>query len=377
MTPSQLVEDSVAERVDLEFKLTLPDRSDRGRFEFLKDVSALANSGGGSIFFGIAENAGIATSVVPATGETFDDCSRRLGQILDSGVEPRLAGITFVPFEMGDGIVLQVRVPPSFSAPHRVNVNNRSAFFIRNNTHTAEMSVDQLRTAFTRTGVLIDLAKAYWLDDVSNTVQRKTWRPLADGPFCRMLMAPLSAFSGASNIDVQRVYGDYTRFMFYDWGGASRSFNLDGLIVHPGNTENLRYFTEVHRTGIVKTYRSASHYFNDTPVIPSETMAQFIRESLTRFAEFVRDYEVAGPYVVFSAILGVTGYQFGVGNRMMLFEPLIADRDSLLLPEQFIDRPLIEVSNDISRQLSDILWQAFGLPSCNLYNAEGDWSPTR
>ena len=89
-TLSRLVSDRVDEGPTLEFKETLPDRTDRGIVEFLKDVGGMANSFGGDIVYGIREADGVAAEISPIQGETYDDASRRLGQMLDSGIEPRL-----------------------------------------------------------------------------------------------------------------------------------------------------------------------------------------------------------------------------------------------------------------------------------------------
>ena len=50
-----LVTEGTREGTQLEFKLTLPGGTDDEKREFLKDVSAMANSQGGDIIYGIGE----------------------------------------------------------------------------------------------------------------------------------------------------------------------------------------------------------------------------------------------------------------------------------------------------------------------------------
>ena len=132
-SPEELIRDAVSEGPQLEFKRDLPEKSDKGRFEFLKDVTALANSSGGIIYFGVYERDSVASAICPLKNEPFDDAQVRLGQILDSGVQPRLSFLEYKKFEQGEGYVLALRVPLTFSGPYRLNVTNRSAFYLRNN----------------------------------------------------------------------------------------------------------------------------------------------------------------------------------------------------------------------------------------------------
>src|SRR6267378_4507497 len=84
-----------SESQTLDFKQTLPGSSDRERSEFLKDICALANADGGDLVYGITEAAGQATAPDPITGEAPDAAKRRLAQVADAGLEPRVVGLQF------------------------------------------------------------------------------------------------------------------------------------------------------------------------------------------------------------------------------------------------------------------------------------------
>src|SRR6186713_1131863 len=150
----------------LDFKRDLPGISEEGREkdkkEFLKDVCAFANSDGGDLVYGIAEEHGMAKEPVPITAENFDDAKRRLGQILEAGLEPRVPGLLFHQIPVAGGYVLLVRVPASFDGPHRFSSNNREKQFVmRNHTHTSELNYAQLRAAFDRTATLAERARTF------------------------------------------------------------------------------------------------------------------------------------------------------------------------------------------------------------------------
>ncbi len=52
----RLVDEGRREDIQLEFKQALPGNSDDGKKEFLKDVTAMSNSSGGDIIYGIRED---------------------------------------------------------------------------------------------------------------------------------------------------------------------------------------------------------------------------------------------------------------------------------------------------------------------------------
>lgn len=342
LDPQVLVRDALPESAAVEFKRDLPGNGDRDRYEFLKDVCAFANSGGGLIYYGVVEEQGAAAALVPISGQSFDDVVRRLGQILDAGIEPRLPGVEFKRFDDDNGFILGIRVPPSFNAPHRFSHNGHSKFVLRNNTHNTEMTFDQLRQAFNRTGSLIEEAKRDWERDWTKVAQRKTWKPLPDGPMALIQFVPLASLENPALIDVQKVYEDYASFMFSSWGGASNTFNLDGVLFYQSRDETFPFLTQVHRTGKVEALRTAGTIFDEEKIIPSQSIAEFFREAITKFSAFAAKYEIPAPYVINSALLEVQDYRLGLQNRFYFVETLLADRKHLVLPSLYFESSFSE-----------------------------------
>src|SRR5580698_4499484 len=124
---NQVCREQWDESSTLEFKALIPQPSpdDKPKQEFLKDIAALANAGGGDIIYGIGELNGKANGLVPIqeAANPVDGTRRRLGQWLESGVELRIGGLNMhpVPLTSGD-YILVVRIPPSFQRPHRSRV---------------------------------------------------------------------------------------------------------------------------------------------------------------------------------------------------------------------------------------------------------------
>ena len=87
---------------------------------FVKEISSLANTRGGLMLVGIAEQDGAATGFAPLTGSA-DDELRRLATRVQTGIMPPIPGVLVraIPLATG-GIVVAFHVPASRQRPHRV-----------------------------------------------------------------------------------------------------------------------------------------------------------------------------------------------------------------------------------------------------------------
>lgn len=99
------VEQQVEETANLDWKSQLPltasRRADRRqkeeeRYEFAKEITAMANSGGGMIIYGVSEttarNRDAAGEIVKDLKDTSDD-SKRMHQVAFSAIHPPVSGL--------------------------------------------------------------------------------------------------------------------------------------------------------------------------------------------------------------------------------------------------------------------------------------------
>lgn len=360
----------------LDFKRELPAKDDRGRQEFLKDVCAFANSEGGDIIFGIMEIDGGARAIAPIATEESDTAIRRLGQVLDAGIEPRIHGVRFRALKFRDGTyALLLRVPASFDGPHRFTINNASRFVVRSDTHTSDLTYEQLRMAFDRTASLAERARnfrAYRLQEIKAC---RTWKTMRKGPLCVVHILPMAAMTGRSTVDVASLYRDHAKLSFDDWGGASRSINLDGVMSFATSDEGISAYTHVFRSGAIEAVRFGGLTVDPSrKVIPSRTIAEFFRSAIETLVKQYQPMGIGGPAIIGVAFLFVEGYDFPVSKYE---NPARTDREHLVLEEVWIENlESIEAVDNIARPILDTLWQAFGEPACAYYDAKGNWSPT-
>jgi Putative DNA-binding domain len=146
---ADLVTNAVAEAYDLDFKATLYGKSDKERRDLAGDVAALANTAGGVIVLGIAEDNQARAAAAP--GVALSDAEvGRVRQVVASQVSP-LPTLDVLQLEdpqhTGHGFML-LAVPRSPMGPHAVLVNESLRFPKRNGTTTTYLSEPEVADAY-------------------------------------------------------------------------------------------------------------------------------------------------------------------------------------------------------------------------------------
>lgn len=369
----------------LEFKRDLPGASDKEKHELLKDVCAFANADGGDIVFGVEERDGSAEAIAAITSEVFDAAQRRLSQILDSGIEPRLQALQIVRVGVTGGFVLIIRVPASFSGPHCIRVNNSKRFVMRNGTSTTDLTFDQLRAAFDRTATLGERARRFLADRTKLIAERRTPKRLLAGPIRAVHLIPMGGLAGRQSPNLASLNGQgFTRFLESDWGGGRRSFNLDGMVIFPGGASDEDHYgySQIFRNGIMEAASVAGgvhqtgHGDPERQVVWATDMTKFFRERTETFISVAKDWGLVGPAILSYSLLNVEGYELAISTRYFLRQKPESDRPHLVVPELWIESLESVEIDQIVRPLLDILCQGFGQERCLDFDAiSGEYKP--
>lgn len=372
----------------LEFKREPPGMADKDKHELLKDVSALANFDGGDLVFGIEEKDGVAHALAPIRSELADALERRLVQVLDAGLEPRVQGLRWHRVELENGgYVLVLRVPASFQGPHSIKVNHSRRFVMRNGTTTSDFTFDQLRMAFDRTASLVDQARAFINARTAALTKGKGAKPLVDGPIRALHFVPLVGLAGREAPDLNRLYGDNAllgRLHENGWGGGSRMFNLDGLVAFPGGDgeDGFDGYVQAFRNGSFEAaalgggFRQMHPQMPEQLVVYSLDMTQWFRERSQTVLAVAKELGMSGPAVVSFSMLNVANAELSTDTMFSSRRPPTPDREHLAAPEVWIENLETASADEFVRPLLDTLWQGFGRPRCLDYDATtGEYKP--
>lgn len=340
------------------------------------DISALANTAGGHLIFGVQEQAGVPVDLPGLTDPNPDAVKLRLEQILGSNVEPRLphVGMKHVPLANGNWCLV-VRVPHSWAQPHAVVRDQSRKFWARHSSGNFVMDVGQLRTAFTLSANVEERIRDF-------RIQRLNLLQAAEERTARVVfhLIPLTAFTSEVRFDLaplQNSGGHYDQLI--RWGHTSR-YTLDGLLYRhsPGADQvpqgNYALFfrngsveaveTEYVRQGAEKPERFAG-FNHDRRLV----------DHLGRLLAAQKTLGVEPPIFVLLTLVGVKGWKVWVDTFWNeVRDPHPIDRDILPLSAAILE----SFSTPPELVLRDILhefWQASGWPQCFSYDPDGNWKP--
>ena len=197
----RLIVSETSEGKTLEFKRDLPGRDSSARHEFLSDVCAFANVSGGDLIFGIDEDGeGVAKSIVGQAVNPDVECLR-LQDIVLNGIEPRLTGVHAHAVPVSDGKhVFVVRVPQSWSPPHRVTTNNH--FFMREGRRKRQLNVPEIRGEVIRSEGLRDRIRTFRADRIGKIIGGETPVPLFQGTVEVLHVLPVQTLLSNAPVDV-------------------------------------------------------------------------------------------------------------------------------------------------------------------------------
>jgi hypothetical protein len=144
------IERKLPEGRHLDYKAALSGNGwDNQAREFLKDVTAFANAGGGHLLIGVKEpdEKLSASEQMIGLDDGFNVASK-LENLSTSSIDPRISGLLIRPIEFnGKNSIIVVRVPPSLSRPHMAVHGKHRGFYIRHTEKSTPMSTHEIREA--------------------------------------------------------------------------------------------------------------------------------------------------------------------------------------------------------------------------------------
>lgn len=353
-----MVEAGAAERIDLEFKAVPWDRSPAGRKEALKDITALANTRGGLILVGVAEEKNAASGLLPLTSADAESERGRVNDLIRAGVEPRLYGVEIGAVPVGGGVILAIAVARSPSRPHRVTSDNSNRFWLRNSTSAYEANVSDLRNLFLQSAEITERAERY---------HRERLGPVRAGDIVDNLstergsiilhIIPADAFSATTIVDPRRAYELQGKFRPIGQPDFTPRFTFDGFLNLRGG-DVCHGYTLVRRDGIVEAIKVGLASRED--LLPAYAVESKIVGAVHLYAQGLIAAGVVPPLYVFVTLEGA-------GGRHVVYDThqddagVAISREDLHLPVAVVESAeTLESVSTAFRAAFDALWNAGG-----------------
>jgi schlafen family protein len=371
-----LVDDAVAEGRSLEFKESV-GTNDEAKREFLYDVSSFANGPGGDLLLGVKEEDGVATALPGLPAAQADTTILRLENLLRDGIEPRIPAVRMRPVAIdADKIVLVIRVPRSWSAPHMVTFQGLSRFYSRHSAGKYRLDVREIRAAFAASEGPRTFVRSFRSERLARLVADEGPVALLPNPKTVLHIIPLSASDPAITFDVMRLGGGAHSYFRPLYGTAwNWRINFDGVLAYAGDEEggDARSYTQVFRNGILEGVEAVlprRTCLGEKHKIPSLAFEKTLIEGLDLYAQLSGELGIAGPFAIALSLLDVRGLQMAVDARYFESGQTI-DRDNLLTGETVVDD--LPPPDQALKPHFDAVWNAAGWSGSLNYDDDGRW----
>ena len=364
----------------IDYKRDLYADTNDDKFEFRYDVVAFANTGGGDLVIGMAEENRLPVSLPGVALPDADGEMRRLSQILEYKIWPRVTGVDIHPVPLSTGnYALIVRIPATWYGPHAVERSEFAYKFPHRSVMRREwMDGSDIRRAiegsFNRTQRLRVLRNER-ISAISqgNTSSYPTNTPADIESGRRMLvlhLIPLSALDGPT-LDLSQLRGYPGVPRAFRFSEMRPGFNLDGFVTvytHGGRTSG---YVQVFRSGVLEAVDG--HIVNNDRSYIRPDHEKFLIDRLPDYILMLRNIGVRGP--LFAGVTLVNAHGVNLVPRDVDPNDLsnIGQtnlRHVLIIPEVELDslesEPAIEL-----RDTFEVIWNAFGWPRAMSYDKDG------
>jgi hypothetical protein len=292
-----------------------------------------------------------------------------------SGLEPRIPNLQTRAVPVEGGFVLIVRVPRSYTAPHRVIFGGRNRFVARSSAGKYDPNVAELRAMFAFAPELAERMRGFRFDRIARILAGDRVVPLLDECFLILHIVPFSHFDLRPTFSLAQV----NHGLFAPIGtrhAADWRVNFDGfLTLSNQNQGRHRAYIQVFRTGALEAV--ASSIARSDGGIDIGSVGHRIVDHTRMLATDLQECGVEPPLTVMASLVGMRGRVLAADfSTWPQADMQAADRDELHLAEVVLEE--IRNSNpDCAKALRptlDHLANTAGLVTSPFFDQDGDYT---
>jgi hypothetical protein len=360
---------------------------DHWKISLCEDISAFANSNGGLIVCGMREKNGVASEVSGLGVDiNLEAQVKRLHQIAANWIYPPIPGLKIEDVMLDDSdkyAAIVIKVPRSFAAPHRVELNKR--FVIRRGNEKVDMNVDELRNAFSLAIVIEERIRQFRkerLNAISHSRRFEGEIPVRMPEGLRVVIhsIPLTAFELNSVFDLVTPFQERHPDLWVAKEGffASRAFNFHGVNIGINPAANrLTGYMQVYRNGITEYVNIQERYRvkNFVAIVSVEAIEDDALYGLEKSLYVQRNLGIAPPIIVMMSLVDTSPHLLDMGIERHTGEKILSGRlpsNPLLFPDIMLFGYEQSVEY-ILKPTFDTLANTGGLECSSSYDANGNW----
>ncbi len=368
---NRLVKNKVQENKSLDYKKELKLAQDRDKKEFLFDVTAMSNTDGGCLIYGIVEgkdekgqNTGKPETIVGIEIENYDKLAQQIEDIIKGNTDPSISIIGLNPITVDGKTLLVIGISKTLGLPTMVTFNETNKFYRRRNTGKYSVDVYELNQMFMQNQILKESAEKFRLKRIKKVRAGKVFPNLAIETSFFIHIIPFS-FQNDQPLDLTNAHqmGLANIMKPMNLSGWDTMFNIDGFATWSGmGYDEIISYDQLFRNGIYEVY--TSKLFEEQTMFRTDQTKlcldglNFIPEVIKKINDgltVLNKFQVEPPFIISISMLGIKDCLIYPNQNHDFGRPFLIDE--IYLPPTLI--PTFE--SDIYKQLKptfDIIWQA-------------------
>jgi len=348
----KMIEDGAAETSTREFKERLNISNAEEKYEFLADVTAMANSIGGEIIFGVRETAD-GFEVVGVDPQDFDELILKIENIIRDHTEPRVNCIIEILKGNETKPIIIMYIEKSYKGPHRILTAKCAPFYKRNSSGKHAMDTFEIKAAYLE-GYLYEQR----IEEFVNERYILVTNELPSASSWMMLhVIPEGSFDRGSNLSMDAL--KQMKIMPQNCHGCYPRVNFDGFMNFAsaqGDYFQRGSYVQIFRNGIIESFASGVVSSIQGGLFYLEDWEVETTKHINELLSFLQVLKVSGPYFVTMALNGLKMARLKLHSHSRDY---VCDRNFLKLPTVILDPQVEDINITLSRSIRT-LRNAFG-----------------
>lgn len=378
----RLIENGIIESKILDYKREIKVGNDEEKKEFLADITAMANTEGGVIIYGIEErkdeagqNTGIAGIIVGIEAFNKDKLMQQIEDTIRSNTDPKLNNVVIRFMELDGKDILIIGLRKFVALPHMVIFKSSNRFYKRRNTGKYLVDTHELNDLFMNNFLLKERANRFVKERI-DIVRNGGYIPTLDlGGSFFLHIIPIGHM-GDNIIDLTILKN--TEFLQLKMipmhsSGWNHVFNLDGFSTYNTIDKQVYTYSQLFRDGSLEFYTSHFHKKIEKAEIYKiygPHIEELVFRSINIAFEIYKEFSIEPPYAVFTNMFDTAKGVLTVDHRMISFINNLIARNSIHLPSVVLNSTEVDLWAAL-KPVFDILWQAGGFPKSPYYKDDG------